>query len=91
MQKVLFIDGYNMLYRARSVWGKGDNPIVYAFFRTFRATVEKFNPDIVYFVLEGMPVKRIQMLGEYKAQRTYHDKDDFRRQRKLIIKMLCSY
>ena len=86
--KVLFVDGYNMLYRARAGWAKGDNPIVYTFFRSFRATVEKFRPDIVYFVLEGMPVKRMNMLSEYKAQRTYHDKDDFRRQRKLIIKML---
>tara|TARA_Y100000591_G_C21748473_1_gene653335 strand:- start:1 stop:801 length:801 start_codon:yes stop_codon:yes gene_type:complete len=86
--KVLFVDGYNMLYRARAGWAKGENPIVYTFFRSFRATVEKFDPDIVYFVLEGMPVKRINMLSEYKAQRTYHDKDDFRRQRKLIINML---
>lgn len=86
--KVLFVDGYNMLYRARAGWAKGENPIVYTFFRSFRATVEKFNPDVVYFVLEGMPVKRLSMLTEYKAQRTYHDKDDFRRQRKLIIKML---
>ena len=86
--KVLLIDGYNMLYRARAGWAKGENPIVYTFFRSFRAAVNKFNPDTVYFVLEGMPVKRIEMLGEYKAQREYHDKDDFRRQRKLIIKML---
>jgi DNA polymerase-1 len=86
--KVLLIDGYNMLYRARAGWAKGENPIVFTFFRSFRAAVNNFKPDTVYFVLEGRPVKRIEMLGEYKAQRVYHDKDDFHRQKKLIIKML---
>jgi DNA polymerase-1 len=87
--KILLIDGYNMLYRARGGWAKGENPIVFTFFRCFRAAVNNFKPDMVYFVLEGRPVKRIELSsGEYKAQRKYHDKDDFRRQRKLIIKML---
>lgn len=86
--KVLLIDGYNMLYRARSGWAKGDNPIVYTFFRSFRAAVNNFSPDRVYFVLEGKPVQRLKLLGEYKAQREYHDKDDFQRQKRLIIKML---
>ena len=86
--KVLLVDGYNMLYRARSGWAKGDNPIVYTFFRSFRAAVNKFKPDRVYFVLEGKPVKRLAMMEEYKAQRVYHDKDDFHRQKRMVIKML---
>ena len=86
--KVLLIDGYNMLYRARSGWAKGDNPIVYTFFRSFRAAVNKFKPDRVYFVLEGKPIKRLAMMKEYKAQRVYHDKDDFHRQKRLVIKVL---
>lgn len=86
--KVLLVDGYNMLYRARSGWAKGDNPIVYTFFRSFRAAVNKFNPDRVYFILEGKPVKRLAMMKEYKAQRVYHDKDDFHRQKRFVIKML---
>ena len=86
--KVLLVDGYNMLYRARSGWAKGENPIVYTFFRSFRAAVNKFSPDRVYFILEGKPVKRLAMMGEYKAQRVYHDKDDFHRQKRLIIKTL---
>ena len=86
--KVLLVDGYNMLYRSRSGWAKGDNPIVYTFFRSFRAAVNKFKPDRVYFVLEGKPVKRLAMMEDYKAQRVYHDKDDFHRQKRLVIKML---
>ena len=86
--KVLLVDGYNMLHRARSGWNKGDNPIVYTFFRSFRSVVEKFKPDTVYFVLEGRPVKRLEMMEQYKAQRVYHDKDDFHRQKRLIISML---
>ena len=86
--KVLLVDGYNMLYRSRSGWAKGDNPIVYTFFRSFRAAVNKFKPDRVYFVLEGKPIKRLAMMEEYKAQRVYHDKDDFHRQKRLVIQTL---
>ena len=86
--KVLLLDGYNLLFRARSGWKQGDNPIVFNFLRSFRMLVGKFNPDRVYFVLEGRPVQRLQVMSEYKAQRKYHDRDDFKRQRKLIIRML---
>jgi 5'-3' exonuclease len=85
---VLLVDGYNMLHRSRSGWNKGDNPIIYTFFRSFRSVVEKFRPDTVYFVLEGRPVKRLEMMEQYKAQRVYHDKDDFQRQKKIIINTL---
>lgn len=86
--RVLLIDGYNMLHRSRSGWAKGENPIIFNFFRSFRAVVDKFKPDVTYFVLEGRPVKRLDMMGEYKGQRVYHDKDDFNRQRKEIIQLL---
>ena len=87
-QKVLFLDGYNMLYRARSGWTQGQNAVVYNFFRSLRAVVGKFNPDTVYFVLEGRPVQRLAEMPEYKSQREYHDRDGFRRQRRYIIKLL---
>lgn len=86
--KVLLLDGYNLLYRARSGFAKGDNPIIFNFFRSLRPLVEKFNPDIAYFVLEGRPKTRLAQDSNYKAQRTYHDRDDFRRQRKQIISIL---
>ena len=87
-QRVLLVDGYNMLYRSRSGWAKGDNPIIFNFFRSFRAAVDKFKPDITYFVLEGRPVKRLETMSEYKGQREYHDRDDFNRQRRWIIQLL---
>jgi len=85
---VLFLDGYNLLYRARSGFAKGDNPIIFNFFRSLRPLIEKFNPDVAYFVLEGRPKTRLAQDSNYKAQRTYHDKDDFRRQRKEIIQLV---
>lgn len=87
-QRVLLVDGYNMLHRARSGWAKGDNPIVFNFFRSFRATVDKFSPNLVYFILEGRPVQRLEQMTEYKANREHHDRDDFIRQRRLIISLL---
>ena len=83
--KILIADGYNLLYRARTGWGKGDNPIVFNFLRSFKALVEKFNPDKTYFVLEGRPKKRKDLMPEYKAQRVYSDHDDFYRQKDLCI------
>jgi len=95
--KVLLLDGYNMLYRARSGPASfGDNTaennsITYTFFRSLRYIVDMHKPDRVYFVLEGMPKDRIAMHEEYKAQRVYHDKDEFQRQRKKIIEVIRNY
>jgi DNA polymerase-1 len=50
--------------------------------------VAKFKPDKQYFVLEGRPKKRLEVHKEYKAQRTYHDRDEFSRQKKYIISLL---
>ena len=85
MKNVLLLDGYNLLYRARSGFMKGDNPIIFNFFRSLRPLIEKFNPDIAYFVLEGRPKARLAQDKNYKAQRVYHDRDDFNRQRNKII------
>ncbi len=95
--KVLLLDGYNMLYRARSVpsslgsTGGEDNGTVYTFFRSLRYTVDLHKPDRVYFVMEGIPRDRIAAHGEYKAQRIYHDKDEFQRQRRKIIDLMQNY
>ena len=86
--KVLLLDGYNLLYRARSGFMKGDNPIIFNFFRSLRPLIEKFNPDVAYFVLEGKPKARLAQDKNYKAQRVYHDRDDFNRQRNEIIRIM---
>ena len=88
MKKVLLLDGYNLLYRARSGYTSGDYAIVYNFFRSFRVLIEKFSPDIAYFALEGRPVDRLEQFPNYKAQRSYHDDDGFQRQKDIIVNLL---
>ena len=78
MKNILLLDGYNLIYRARySGMNKGNHSTVFNFFRGIRPLVEKFNPDIAYFVLEGTPVQRLNLDPNYKGQRVYNDKDDF--------------
>lgn len=91
-KKVLILDGYNLLYRARySGMNKGDYSTIFNFFRSLRPLIEKFDPDTSYFVLEGMPKKRLEMLPDYKGQREYHNKDNFSEQRREIIELLIEY
>lgn len=97
VKNVLILDGYNLLFRARhSTKFKTETSTIFNFFRSLRTLYEKFNPDLTYFVLEGVPVKRLEetkkVFGEvtYKAQRVYEDKDNFANQRKQIIELLIS-
>lgn len=85
--KTLVLDAYNLIYRAKSGFTKGENAVVFMFFRSLRALIEKFQPDECFFVLEGMPQKNIELLGEYKANRPSQS-DDFHRQKKKIISMI---
>jgi DNA polymerase-1 len=99
-RKVLIIDGYNMIHRCRFQWGggmaAGEYQIVYNFFRTLRALIEEFSPDLVYFPLDGRPTKRLEMYEEYKGNRRIETEDpdeiayweSFRMQKKIIIESL---
>jgi len=88
--KVLFLDAYNLIYRARSGYTKGEYAVIYNFFRGIRPLVEKFNPDKVYFVLEGNPKFRAQLSGgNYKANRKSAG-DLFHRQKASIINMVSA-
>lgn len=92
MKNILLLDGYNLIYRARySGMNKGEHSTIFNFFRGIRPLVEKFSPDITYFVLEGKPVKRLELDPEYKGQRVYDDKGDFNRQRNDIISILKEF
>ena len=85
---ILFLDAYNLIYRARSGYTKGEYAIIYNFFRGVRPIVEKFNPDKVYFVLEGNPIFRRQLSeGNYKGNRKSAG-DDFHRQKAAIINIV---
>jgi DNA polymerase-1 len=86
--KVLLLDAYNLIYRARSGYTKGEYAIIYNFFRGVRPLVEKFSPDKVYFVLEGNPQFRKQISeGSYKGNRKSAG-DDFHRQKAAIINIV---
>jgi 5'-3' exonuclease len=85
---VMFLDAYNLIYRARSGFTKGDYAVIYNFFRGIRPIVEKFNPDKVYFVLEGNPKFRKQLSeGDYKSNRKSAG-NDFHRQKAAIINIV---
>ena len=87
--KVALFDAYNLIHRARSGFTRGDNAIVYNFFRGLRPLVEMHNPDRAYFVLEGMPKHRIAALPDYKGDRVSPG-DSFHRQKKTIINLIKS-
>ena len=84
--KVLLLDAYNLIYRAKSGFMKGDYPVVYNFFRGLRPLVEKHNPDKVYFVLEGNPEFRKTINTAYKANRSNNDRH-FHEQKAQIIEI----
>lgn len=66
---ILFIDGHNFMFRARSGFQLGDYNVVYNFFRSLKALIDQFEPTRVYFTLEGHPKRRYEMLPSYKANR----------------------
>lgn len=102
--RVLLIDGLNNAYRANITFGKPkpededkeDFTVVFNFFRNLRATIEQFDPDKVFFALEGGSCFRYDLLPTYKANRILKigseekqkKKDDFNRQYKIILKLL---
>ena len=100
--KILIIDGYNMIHRCRFKWGGGladdDNQIIYNFFRLLKSTISQFDPDIVYFPLDGKPKARLEADPNYKANRSINTDDQdvldywnsFRSQKRYIIDSLMS-
>lgn len=72
---ILCIDFMNQCHRARSGFQMGPAPVVFNFFRQFKALVDEFKPTRVYVVLEGRPVKRYELLPEYKATRKVEESD----------------
>ena len=90
--KVLLLDGYNLIHRAHYAPARGKYSTVYCFFRSLRAQVEKFSPDKIYFVLEGYPKKRMEILEDYKGTRKQLDPEDsFHSQKRKIIMMMKDF
>lgn len=100
--KVLVLDGYNLIYRAkhsgfarkRDVQDLEDRSIVYMFMRSLRALFNEHKPQRAYFVLEGSPKRRIELTesfqpaGDYKAGRGSDPDPGFTEQKKIIIYMM---
>ena len=85
--KVLLLDAMNLIHRSRSGWMKGSNPVTFNFFRNLKPILEKFQPDQAYFVLEGKPKHRTDLLPEYKGTRKKQP-DSFWRQKDEILDIM---
>lgn len=95
---ILAIDFMNQAHRARSGFQLGPAPVVFNFFRQFKALVDRFKPNRVYVALEGKPVKRHEALAEYKANRVVAPDDPkaaelqrFFEQKSVIVDLLNKY
>lgn len=95
---ILCVDFMNLAHRARSGFQAGDYPVVFNFFRQFKALVEQFKPTRVYVALEGRPVARHAALTEYKANRIVAEEDPrheqlmkFFRQKDIILDLLAKH
>lgn len=85
--KILLLDAMNLIHRARGGFSKGENAMVFSFFRCLKPIVEKFNADRAYFVLEGRPKQRTGLFSEYKLNRPTLP-DEFWRQQKEIVDLI---
>jgi len=97
---ILLLDAYNMIHRCRFNWGggmaEGEYTVIYNFNRLIRATVEEYNPDEIYFVIDGKPKQRLEKFADYKANRKKELTDpeeiayweNFKRQKREIISMV---
>ena len=86
--KILLIDAYNMIHRARAGRFPGDNGLIYTFFRSLRSEVERHNPDRLYVVVEGKPAKRLELSSDYKGTRTSVPDPNFYKQKDEILNLI---
>jgi len=87
--KVVLLDAMNLIHRARNSFQKGDHPLTYQFFRSLKPLMEKFKPDVAYFVLEGKPKHRTHAYDGYKSNRPKLP-DSFWRQQQEILHIMKS-
>ena len=91
MRHVLIIDGLNLIHRARVAMAESENGCTFAALRSVRSLIERFKPDVAYFVLEGVPRRRIEASeGTYKAQRSSMD-DSFWNQKRQITDLISRH
>jgi len=94
LKKVLLLDANNLIYRARysaKFAREGDAAVVYSFFRSLKPLLEKFEPEICYFVRDGNRGGREDILPAYKANRVYEKDESFMNQKKMIEFMMNEF
>lgn len=88
MKKVLIVDLYNMVHRARHSFIKGEYSTVFNFFRSFKSELERHSPTDVCIVSEGRPHHRYVINPEYKGTRVREYDASFSKQKKIILNLL---
>jgi len=83
--KILVVDAYNMIHRARHSFIKGENATTFCFFRSLKSEIDRHCPDLVYVVLEGHPKHRFSINPDYKATRPREVDEEFQCQKRNII------
>lgn len=67
--KILIVDSYNMIHRARYGFRFSEHNVIFGFFRCLKSEIDRHDPDLVYLVSEGKPQHRYDISPEYKANR----------------------
>ena len=88
--KILIIDAYNMIHRARFGFARGEHAITFNFFRSLKSEITKHRAEKVYVVSEGMPKHRLEVNPDYKGQRKPIQDVGFHNQKREILE-LCKY
>jgi len=86
--KVLLIDSYNMIHRARYGFGHGDHATTFNFFRQLKFQINVHSPDMVYLVDEGRPTLSLNVDSNYKGNRPTDPDVSFHRQKSEIFEIV---
>lgn len=87
MKRVLLIDSYNMIHRARYGFGDGPHAVTFNFFRQLKSEIERHKAEIVYMVDEGRPTQSLAVDANYKGNRKAETDDSFKRQKREIFEI----
>jgi 5'-3' exonuclease len=97
-QHIVIFDAYNFIHRSRAGFDRGQFSVVFNFFRSLRAEVERHKPTKVLFVTEGTP-RQLATFPEYKANRVidpiaepekHEEMVRFHEQKDLIFNMIMT-
>lgn len=85
-EHILIVDGLGYVYRSAINKLDGEFALLFNFFRNLRSTIENFEPTKVFFVWEGHPKHRYDLLPSYKANRIKMASDNTQKSTKDKVK-----